>query len=250
MVDDLGNTPHNSSVVDVADHVKNWSPKSFCIEMSRKPDGDITSSSTIDLMDWCPDVPEPHMQFAGAKKDERIYFDANLSTAPEIAKMMNETTCLKNKYKVVSNTAKGDNKYICCNCSTSRKKSDGENCRFRIIIRYDKEHKRWYMRKHAGHCLRHNGHTRSGGEQSATVSSEFAQSTPMSEYQKQSAQKCLTECIDNAKTDVDTQDIMETLVELRKRISGRQKRKADALSGLESLCSEDLASKIARHRKS
>ncbi len=107
------------------------------------------------------------------QNDTRLYFDKSLKTVPDIVRMMNDQSCVENKYQVVAATSSGGIRYIYCNHNKTSNTSKGtksttthsrkaesteEKCNFKLLIKYDDEHKQWYLRQNAGHCLEHTGH--------------------------------------------------------------------------------------------
>ena len=109
--------------------------------------------------------------FSCSQNDKRLYFDLKLVTVIDIVEMMNNASCIKNSYEVHSVTSKKDRHYIHCTRNRTRpdqksrtyityssKAERKHKCEFKLLVKYDKEHREWYMCQNAGHCLQHTGH--------------------------------------------------------------------------------------------
>ena len=91
---------------------------------------------------------------------------------PDIVRMMNNMSCLTNKYNVTAGNRRSNTRYIVCSCNRVTRKSNASKydtftsgaetsdtkCNFQLSIKYDDLHNQWYMRQNAGHCLEHRGH--------------------------------------------------------------------------------------------
>ncbi len=114
-----------------------------------------------------------HLPRLHAQADDKLYFPARFNSVPEIVKAMNCMSCIDNGYEVTSASKKGDLHYICCeSCRiakpTKKKKYDethsskphdnSQTCKFKLVLRYDDDTKKYFIRRNGGHCLFHNSH--------------------------------------------------------------------------------------------
>ena len=100
-------------------------------------------------------------------QDTKLWFHPLLTDLPSIVRMMNEESCIENKYEVRAGKTTGKTRHITCTCHGNSMKSTStvkttfglqENCFFQLIVAQCPTTNQWYIRKNAGHCVQHNGH--------------------------------------------------------------------------------------------
>lgn len=162
---------HLHSSIEAA---KKWTPHELILELRTGP-GDHADTVNVDLIKSIPKEPQQHLKYGnGAKNDTRWYFPPDIKEPPQIAKYMNNASCIDNKYEVISNgkSSNGNLCHIICSCgkkvcaskattsttTSARPKTNEETCDFKVVPGHDKEHNQWFVRVNAGHILQHNNH--------------------------------------------------------------------------------------------